>query len=251
MAAMFEWPMADFDDPVFYGDTWASVYDEGVGRVDPEPAVAFLAEMADGGRVLELAIGTGRVALPLARRGVDVHGLDASAAMVERMRAKPGGDVIDVTIGDMADVPLPGPFRLVYLVSNTLFGLLTPDRQADCFRNVARVLDPSGRFVIECFVPDPGRFDRGQRVQAIDVTEHSATLEVSLHDAATQRVRAQHIKLDADGVHRWPVAIRYAWPAELDLMAAAAGLKLRDRCADWDRSPFTSASAKHVSVYEA
>lgn len=241
--------MAGFDDPVFYGDTWATVYDERHGGLDPAPAVEFLASEARGGRVLELGIGTGRVALPLAARGVTVAGLDASAAMVERLRDKPGGDSIEVTIGDMADVPVKDTFRLVYLVFNTLFALVTPDRQADCFRNVARVLEPGGLFVIECFVPDMTRFDRGQRVQALDVAEHSATLEVSLHDSATQRVRAQQIRLDADGVHLWPVAIRYSWPAELDLMASTAGLRLHDRFADWDRSPFTSGSTRHVSVY--
>jgi len=150
--------------------------------------VDFLAGLADGGRVLELAIGTGRIALPLARRGVVVEGVDASAAMVERLRAKPSGDSIPVTMGDMAQVGVSGPFRLVYLVFNTLFCLLSQARQAECFQNVARVLDPDGMFVIDCFVPDLTRFDRGQRVQALAVTEDSATLELSRHDAVQQRV---------------------------------------------------------------
>ena len=153
--------MGGFDEPQFYGDSWASVYDERVGNQDPAQAVEFLAERAGDGPVLELAIGTGRIALPLARRGVRVEGLDASAAMVERLRSKPGGEAIPVLLGDMAQVPLTGPFTLVYLVFNTLFGLLTQDRQAECFRGVARVLAPGGRFVIECFVPDLTRFDRG------------------------------------------------------------------------------------------
>jgi len=241
--------MAGFDDPAFYGDRWAGVYDEHHGGMDPSAAVEFLAGLAGDGRVLELAIGTGRVALPLARRGVTVEGVDASEAMVARLRAKPGGERIPVVIGDMAQVPVDGPFGLVYLIFNTLFGLLSQHRQADCFRSVARVLGPGGAFVIECFVPDLSRFDRGQRVQAVAVTEDSATLEVSRHDAALQRVTSQIITLDAQGVHLGPVALRYSWPGELDLMAAAAGLRLAGRYGDWDERPFGSASVKHVSVY--
>jgi SAM-dependent methyltransferase len=188
VAVCFGDVVTGFDDPAFYGARWASVYDDRHGGLDPEPAVDFLAGLADGGRVLELAIGTGRIALPLARRGVVVEGVDASAAMVERLRAKPSGDSIPVTIGDMAQVGVSGPFRLVYLVFNTLFCLLSQARQAECFQNVARVLDPDGMFVIDCFVPDLTRFDRGQRVQALAVTEDSATLELSRHDAVQQRV---------------------------------------------------------------
>src|SRR5215467_7938066 len=169
--------------------------------------------------------------------------------MVAQMRAKPGGEAIPVAIGDMAQVPVDGPFRLVYLVFNTLFGLLSQARQADCFRGVARVLGPGGAFVIECFVPDLARFDRGQRVQAVAVTEDSATIEVSRHDAALQRVTTQIITLDAQGVHLGPVALRYSWPGELDLMAEGAGLRLRERHGGWDRRPFMNNSSSHVSVY--
>jgi SAM-dependent methyltransferase len=242
--------MTGFDDPAFYGDRWAGGYDERHARMDPSAAVEFLAGLAGDGRVLELAIGTGRVAVPLAGRGVAVEGVDASEAMVARLRAKPGGEQIPVVIGDMAQVPVDGPFRLVYLVFNTLFGLLSQARQADCFRSVARVLGPGGAFVIECFVPDLARFDRGQRVQAVAVTEDSATIEVSRHDAALQRVTSQIITLDAQGVHLGPVALRYSWPGELDLMAAAAGLRLAGRYGDWDRRPFDSGSVKHISVYQ-
>jgi SAM-dependent methyltransferase len=242
--------MAGFDDSAFYGDSWAAVYDDHYERMDPGPAVEFLAGLAGDGRVLELAIGTGRVALPLAARGVAVEGVDASAAMVERLRAKPGGDSIPVTMGDMAQVPVSGRFRLVYLVFNTLFGLLSQARQAECFANVARVLDPEGLFVIECFVPDLARFDRDQRVQAQSVTEDSAVIEVSRHDKAQQRVTTQVITLDGQGMHLRPVALRYSWPTELDLMADRAGLRLTARYADWDRRPFTSASGGHVSVYQ-
>ena len=218
--------------------------------MDPGPAVEFLAGLAGAGRVLELAIGTGRVALPLAARGIAVEGVDASAAMVERLRAKPGGDSIPVTMGDMAQVPVSGPFRLVYLVFNTLFGLLSQARQAECFGNVAHVLEPGGMFVIECFVPDLARFDHDQRVQARTVTEDAAIIEVSRHDRVQQRVTTQMITLDDQGMHLRPVAIRYSWPAELDLMADRAGLRLTERHADWDRRPFTSTSDGHVSVYQ-
>jgi SAM-dependent methyltransferase len=242
--------MAGFDDPAFYGDTWAGVYDEHHAGMDPSAAVEFLAGLAGDGRVLELAIGTGRVAVPLAGRGIAVEGVDASEAMVARLRAKPGGEQIPVVIGDMAQVPVDGPFGLVYLVFNTLFGLLSQARQADCFGSVARVLGPGGAFVIECFVPDLTRFDRGQRVQAVAVTEDSATIEVSRHDVAQQRVTSQIITLDGQGVHLGPVALRYSWPGELDLMASSAGLRLAERYGDWDRRPFGSGSVKHISVYQ-
>ncbi len=149
--------MSGFDDPAFYGERWADVYDERHGSLDPAAAVEFLAGLAGDGPVLELAIGTGRVALPLGARGITVQGVDALAAMVARLRAKPGGESILVTIGDMAGVPVTGQFTLVYLVFNTLFGLLSAGRQAECFHNVARVLGPGGAFVIECFVPDLAR----------------------------------------------------------------------------------------------
>jgi len=242
--------MAGFDDPAFFGDHWADVYDERT-TLDPAPAVEFLAGLADGGRVLELAIGTGRVALPLASRGIAVEGIEASEAMVERLRAKPGGGQIPVVIADMADVPAEGPFRLVYLVFNTLFNLPDGERQADCFRNVARVLEPGGAFVLECFVPDLARYDRGQRVEAIAVTEDAAIIEVARHDAVAQRVMTQKVTFGSRGVQLHPVALRYCWPSELDLMAAAAGLRLGERYADWDRRPFASDSPSHVSVYRA
>jgi SAM-dependent methyltransferase len=242
--------MAGFDDPAFYGDLWAGFYDEHYADCDPAAAVDFLAGLAGTGRVLELAIGTGRVALPLAARGARVEGVDASAPMVERLRAKPGGESIPVTLGDMADVPAEGPFQLVYLIFNTLFALLSQERQAQCFRNVARALAPGGVFVIECFVPDVAMFDRGQRVRAETVSEEAATIRVSRHDAVQQRITTQVITLDGHGVHMHPVALRYSWPAELDLMAAQASLRLRERHGDWHRHPFNATSGQHVSVYQ-
>ena len=242
--------MAGFEDPAFYGDCWAGVYDEHFADMDPGLAVEFLARLAGDRRVLELAIGTGRVALPLAARGAAVEGIDASTAMVERLRSKPGGESIPVVIGDMAEIPAAGPFGLVYLVFNALFGLLSQARQAECFRNVARVLSPGGAFVIECFVPDLARFDRGQRVQARAVTEESAVLELSRHDAVEQRITTQIVTLDGQGAHLRPVALRYSWPGELDLMAQQADLRLRERYGGWDQQPFDSGSRGHVSVYQ-
>ena len=165
-------------------------------------------------------------------------------------RAKPGGESAPVTMGDMAEVPVSGSFRLAYLVSSTLFGLPSQERQAQCLGNVARVLEPRGTLVIECLVPDLARFDHDQRVQARSVTGDSAVTEVSRHDKARQRVTTQVITLDAQGMQLRPVVIRYSWPAELDLMAGQAGLRLAERYADWDRRPFTSASSSYVSVYQ-
>ncbi|MFF7974923.1 methyltransferase domain-containing protein [Streptomyces sp. NPDC007905] len=237
-----------FGDPALFGEVWADDYDEQTS-LDPTPAVDFLAGLASGGRVLELAVGTGRVALPLAARGVRVEGVEGSPRMAARLRGKPGGDGVPVTVGDMADVPVEGPFTLVYLVYNTLFNLLEAERQQDCFRNVARVLGEDGAFVIEAYVPDPSFFDRGQCVRALSVTEDSATIEVYRFDLAAQRFRSQKITFDADGVHLRPHAERYCWPAELDVMAARAGLRLDRRLADWSGRPFGSDSTGHVSVY--
>ncbi len=239
--------MSVFDDPGLFGRLWADGYD--VGNPDPGPAVEFLAGLADGGPVLELAIGSGRVALPLAARGLAVHGIEASEEMVALMRAKPGGAEIPVVIGDMADVAVPGPFRLVYLVFNTLFNLVDEHRQAECFRNVARVLSPRGAFVIETYVPDPADFDRDEQVQVRDVTEDSVTLRVHRYDRPAQRFVRQTIVFDGQGVRLKPFAMRYCWPEQIDQMAAQAGLRLGERYADLHRQPFGAGSTAHVSVY--
>jgi SAM-dependent methyltransferase len=241
--------MSVFDDPGLFGRLWAAGYDAG-GNPDPAPAVEFLAGVAGGGPVLELAIGTGRVALPLAGRGLTVEGVEASPEMVAELRAKPGGGRLPVAIGDMADVPAPGgPYRLVYLVFNTLFNLVDADRQADCLRNVARVLAPGGAFVVEAFVPDPADFDRDEQLQVRDVTEDSVTLRVHRYDRPAQRFVRQTVTIDARGVHLRPFAMRYLWPEQIDELATRAGLTLADRYEDWDRTPFTAGSRTHVSVY--
>ena len=238
-------------DAAMYGDRMADIYDDlPVHPSDADAAATCLAELAGAGPALELAIGTGRVALPLAGLGVAVSGIDASEAMVAKLRAKPGGDRIPVTIGDFADVDVDdGRFALIFVVYNTFFVLLDQARQRRCFEQVAERLVPGGRFVIEAFVPDPSRFERGQHIEVRHVATDSALLSVSRHDAATQRVDSLHVRLGDDGVRTWPVHIRYAYPSELDLMAERAGLRLEQRWGGWDREPFTGDSVKHVSVY--
>ncbi len=241
------------DGPRGFDQQHADVYDSwyGVERKDlsNSEAVDFLAELAAGGRVLELAIGTGRIALPLAATGLEVHGIDASEPMVAKLRDKPGGGALPVTIGDMADVGVDGAFDLVYLVFNTIFNLATQEDQVRCFRNVADHLTDRGMFVIETYVPDNSGFVDGQGVRTVDIDEGSTTLEASIHDPLTQTVDYQYIVLGQDGIRQYRVPMRYAWPSELDLMARLAGLELRERFSDWDRSPFTAESTSHVSVY--
>jgi SAM-dependent methyltransferase len=237
-------------DASTYGERIAEVYDH--WHTVPENAdavVALLAELAGRGPALELGIGTGRIALPLSQRGIEVHGIDASPAMVAKLRAKPGGDRIPVAIADFAAVPIEGRFTLVFVVFNTFFGLLTQADQLGCFEAVARHLTDDGRFLIEAFVPDPSRFDRRQRVSALSVGADAISLEASVHDPVTQRITSQHVMMSTGGVQLYPVHIRYAWPSELDLMARLAGLRLRDRWGGWSREPFSAASATHVSVY--
>ncbi len=237
-----------------YGDRWADRYDDWVlrftGQGDAGPAVALLAGLAGRGRALELAIGTGRVALPLAAAGVDVHGIDASEAMIAKLREKPGGGAIPVTIGDFADVRVDGSFRLIYVVFNTFFALGSMEDQVRCFANVAARLTDDGRFVLEVFVPDVARFDRGQRVQAIHVGLNDVVIDAAEHDPVNQRVASSWIELRGDGpVEVRPIRLRYAWPSELDLMARLAALELKERWGGWNREPFDAGSRVHVSIY--
>jgi SAM-dependent methyltransferase len=239
-------------DAARYGDRMADFFDElPIHPPDADAAAECLARLAGPGAALELAIGTGRVALPLARLGVAVHGIDASAAMVERLRAKPRGDDIPVTIGDFADVPVDGRFALIFLVYNTFFVLVDQATQRRCFERVAAHLAPGGRFVIEAFVPDLTRFERHQHVEVRHVGIDAAILSVSRHEPAAQRVESLFVWLSADGTRTWPVHLRYAWPSELDLMAQLAGLRLEQRWGGWDGEQFTDDSVKHVSVYVA
>jgi SAM-dependent methyltransferase len=227
----------------------AEVYDEWFGvPEDTNDAVSFLGELA--GPALELGIGTGRIALPLAEKGIEVHGIDVSEAMVEKLRAKPSGLGIPVSIGDFADVDVEGRFSLVYVVFNTFFALLSQEDQVRCFSNVARRLREGGVFVIEAFVPDPARFTGGQITQTKRVEVDRILLETSRHDPVRQRVYSQNILMSETETKFYPVQLRYAWPSELDLMARLAGLQLRERWGGWRREPFEASSVKHVSVYE-
>jgi SAM-dependent methyltransferase len=231
-----------------YGERIAGVYDDWYAGYD-DATLATLRELAQGGRALELGIGSGRIALPLQQSGVEVHGIDASEAMVAKLRAKPGGESIAVRLGNFADVAVEGQFSLIYVLVNTFFALLTQDEQVRCFENVARHLSADGAFVIEAFVPDLTRFDGRQTVRAIHVGNDEARLDVSQLDPANQQITSQHIVLTEKGVRLYPVKLRFAWPAELDLMARLAGLHLRHRWDSWNRTPFSEESSKHITVY--
>ena len=232
-----------------YGERVAGVYDEWYSEHDPH-AIDALADLAGRGKALELGIGTGRIAVPLAASGVDVQGIDAAESMISRLRSKPGGERIKVTQGNFAEVPVDEKFSLVYIVFNTFFALSSQEEQVQCFRNVAAHLAPGGCFVIEAFVPDVTRFTGGQVNWATKVTVDEVQLDVGQHDPATQRVISQKVVITDGSVRLYPVQIRYCWPSELDLMAQLAGLKLRERWSNWKREPFTSDSGQHISIYE-
>jgi SAM-dependent methyltransferase len=238
--------------PATYGDRIAGLYDR---YVDPSVAdatalaVEFLSGLVGRGRALELGIGTGRIALPLAECGAQVSGIDASQAMLDRLLAKPGAEQISVVLGDFGQVAIDGSFELIFVVFNTFFALLDQEQQVQCFANVAAHLTDQGVFVIEAFVPDPTRFDRGQRVSAVVVETDRVQLDAGRLDPVAQRVSSQHILIGAEGIMLLPVQLRYAWPSELDLMARLAGLRLRQRYAGWQREPFSATSPSHVSVY--
>jgi SAM-dependent methyltransferase len=235
-----------FDEPVAarYDASSAAMFEPAV----VDPAVDFLAALAGGGAALELGIGTGRIALPLAARGVPVHGIDLSAAMVARLRAKPGGEAIGVTVGDFATTRVPGEFALAYLVFNTISNLTTQDAQVACFANVAAHLAPGGCFVIEVGVPELRRLAPGENMVVFDASDDHWGIDE--YDVVEQGLVSHHFSVRDGVVHKSSIPFRYAWPAELDLMARLAGLRLRERWAGWDRSPFAADSAKHVSVWE-
>ncbi len=211
-------------------------------------AADFLAEEAAGGKALEFGIGTGRIALPLSRRSVEVHGIDISADMIEQLRRKPGAETIATTVGDFAETLVPGEFSLVYVVYNSICNLLEQAEWVRCFRNAARHLRPGGRFVIELWIPDLRRFPPGAAGVPFDVTP--THLGYDTLDVANQRGVSHHFFTTGDQPARFDSPFRFAWPAELDLMAQIAEMTLHARWNDWDRSPFTSESAKHISVWQ-
>ena len=239
-------------DDGYFDERVAARYDESSADMfEPEvvdPVIDFLAELAVDGRALELAIGTGRIAVPLAQRGVSVHGIDISNAMVARLRAKPGGEDIDVTIGDFSTTTVDGTFSLAYLVFNTISNLTSQAAQVACFRNVAAHLEPGGCFVIEVGLPELRRLPPGETFHVFDVSE--AHWGIDEYDVANQGLISHHFELVDGRLERNSVPFRYTWPAELDLMALLAGLSLRERWSGWNREPFTSESRKHVSVWE-
>jgi len=234
------------EDPT-YNEACAEVYDEWFGSCE-EAAVDLLAELAGAGRVLELGIGSGLLALPLAARGIDLQGIDLSPAMVARLRAKPGGEAIPVTLGNFADVAVQGEFSLIFVAYNTFFALPTQEEQVRCFQNVAAHLTADGVFVLEAFIPQSANFTGGLKVTA--VTDERIGLKVSEHDPVRQRLKSQHVVIRNQEIRLYPVEVRYAWPAELDLMARLAGLRLRHRWSDWNRTEIGPNSQRHVSVYE-
>jgi SAM-dependent methyltransferase len=240
------------DPDGYFGESIAATYDETAAHLfDPpvvDPAVDFLVELARDGRALELGIGTGRIALPLAQRGVPVHGIELSKAMAARLHGKPGSEDIGVTIGAFATTTVDGAFSVAYLVRNTIMNLTTQGAQVACFRNVAAHLEPGGCFVIEVLVPGLQRLPPGQTIQDFQLSETKWGLDE--YDVATQGLISHHFTFLDGRITRWSVPFRYAWPAELDLMAQLAGMSLRERWSGWKREQFTSDSREHVSVWQ-
>ena len=238
-------------DDGYFGERVAARYDDDAAIFEPavvDPVVDLLVELAGRGRALELGIGTGRIALPLARRGVQVHGIELSNAMAAKLRAKPGGQEIGVTIGDFATTTVDGTFSVAYLVFNTIMNLTTQAAQVACFRNVAAHLEPGGCFVIEVGIPALRQLPPGETIHAFHVGETSWGLDE--YDVARQGLISHHFRAVDGKLERLSIPFRYAWPAELDLMAELGGMRLRDRWSGWKREPFTSDSVKHVSVWE-
>lgn len=232
-----------------FGELNADEYDELHDPGTTEETVRLISGIAGRGRILELAIGTGRIALPLAAMGHDVSGIEGSPDMVAKLREKPGGEALRVEIGDFADVGMEGPFDHVFLVFNTLFNLQSQEDQIRCFANVADRLSEGGTFLVETFVPDLSGFSDGQRVQTKRLDRSSVWIEAALHDPVRQLFEFQRIRITPDGTKLVPLPMRYAWPAEIDLMARLAGLALVERWGGWERQPFDGSSRMHVSVY--
>ncbi len=243
--------------PSTFGELYAEDYDDLHDPGTTDEAVELIAALAGdatgsaagAGRILELAIGTGRIALPLAQRGLSVQGIEGSPEMAEKLRGKPGGEAIPTVIGDFADVEVDGHFDLIILVFNTLFNLSTQADQVRCFKNVSEHLAPGGSFLVETFVPDLSQFADDQYCRTQQVGFDRVWLDTALHDPVDQRIEYQRVHISNAGIRMNPLVMRYAWPAEMDLMARLAGMQLKNRWGDWHRSPFIAASEMHVSVY--
>lgn len=235
----------------YFGEHVAELYDQDAEMFDPavvDPVVDFLVELAGDGAALELGIGTGRIAIPLAERGIRVHGIDLSEAMLARLRAKPGTDQIDITVGDFSTTTVEGTFSLAYLVFNTIGNLTTQGAQVACFQNVATHLEPGGCFVIEVGIPNLRRLPPGETMRVFHASQ--AHWGIDEYDVANQGLTSHHFELIDGRFERLSIPFRYTWPAELDLMAQLGGMRLRERWSGWRREPFTSDSRKHVSVWE-
>ena len=240
--------MLDFDPETFgalNADDYDALHDPGT----TEDSVALIAELAGKGRILELVIGTGRMALPLAKRGFAISGIEGSAAMVEKLREKPGGADIPVLIGDMADCAIDGDFEFAFLVFNTLFNLTSQDAQVRCFRHVADRLVPGGGFLVETFVPDFSGYHDNQSMRTTQIGFKSLWFEAKMHDPTRQVIQYQRVRITEGGTKLVPLVMRYAWPQEMDLMAELGGLMLEHRWGGWKREPFTPESRMHVSLY--
>jgi len=235
-------------EPNTYGDEISEVYDQLYSDFDPA-CIEFLAELAGTGVALELGIGTGRIALPLLHRGVSLEGIDASQAMVAKLRAKPGAAEIEVHIGSFGQFALNRKFHLIYIVFNTFFGLLGQDEQIRCLESISRHLASDGLFVIEAFVPDLTRYVDFQSVRLVNISGQDIQIDVAQLDPVAQRIESQHLILSGGSIHTYPVKLRYVWPSELDLMARIAGLRLKERWGSWSKGIFTRDSTKHISVY--
>lgn len=239
-----------FDPRTSFGYEISKRYVASETRGDEEQTVAFLANLADGRDALELAVGTGRIALPLIRSGLRVDGIEQSHHMVDRMREKPGGEDVRVVIGDMSSAATGRTYALVYLVYNTIGNLLTQDDQVRCFENAARHLADEGVFVLECRVPTAPTMPGCQFVDAERVAADTVTLHLGQYDPITQVLDASHVHIRADGIALSPISLRLAHPPEFDLMARIAGLRLRERYGGWEGKPFTAESWRHISIYE-
>ena len=232
-----------------YGECMAGVYDELYHEVDA-CSIEVLSRLAGTGPALELGIGTGRVALPLQATGVTVHGVEASPEMIAVLRAKPGGERIAMTLGSFVDQPAKGEFSLVFAVFNTIFVLLTQEEQLRCFFNVAQRLMPGGVFVVEAFIPDLLRYDSTRETRSVRMADGKVQIDLATVDMLKQQITNHHVILGVEGGQTYPVRMRFVFPAELDLMARLAGLRLRERWGDWDGSPCDGSSGKHISIYE-
>jgi len=233
-------------DPWTYGDIWAETYDKNF----PEPndgSLELLRELGGSGPVLELGVGTGRMAGPLSD-SLQVDGVEASPKMKEQLKNR-WGDSVEIVAHDFSNFSLSRKYSLVFVAFNTFFALLTQEDQVECMRSVASVLKPGGKFLLELFVPDLGRFDRGQRFSTLALDNSSCKVEASVHDSIGQTIQTQVMTFTSNGTDLKPIKLRYAWPAEVDLMARLAGLSRLERWGGWKKQPFDSQSVQHISVY--